>query len=90
MGRPTRITALDELGPTWKLGGWADVPGLHLVLDRGVQVGWVEYGVGGVNRWLAIAQDSYLADGESDQPMWHTTERLAACTVRAAISQGMI
>jgi hypothetical protein len=78
---------LPELGPAWQLAGWEGISTLYLVVRQGLLVGWVEYGVNGMDRWIAVADNSYLVDEHTGQPLWHTSAGHAARTVQLASQQ---
>ena len=89
LGPATHSTPLQEIGPGWELLGWSQVPTLLLVAHEDQEQGWVEHGVGGVNRWLAVAGMSYLVD-RAGQPLWHASPRSAARTVAVALRDGLV
>ncbi|MFI8085342.1 hypothetical protein ACIF6L_31695 [Kitasatospora sp. NPDC086009] len=67
-----------------KLLGWTVQPDVWLVTAEGHTVGWVERGVVGSARWVAVYEGYFLGDPATQEPILHDTPEQAAHTVMKA------
>jgi hypothetical protein len=84
LGLVTSRIPLPELGSSWSLADWAHLPTCHLIPDQGRYVGWIEHGIGGTERWIAVCGDGCLVVEATGRPRWHATAPLAARTLKQA------
>ncbi|MGW2539966.1 hypothetical protein ACWC5I_03625 [Kitasatospora sp. NPDC001574] len=74
-------------GDDWQLLGWTVQPDVWLVTAEGHTVGWVERGVVGPARWVAVYEGYFLGDPATQEPILHDTPEQAAHTVMKAYLQ---
>ncbi|MEU1425335.1 hypothetical protein [Kitasatospora sp. NPDC005751] len=65
-------------GYAWVLSGWTVQPDVLVVLGEGYPVGWVERGLDGGDGWVAVYEDHFLGDPETQRAALHDTPALAA------------
>ncbi|MDH6145256.1 hypothetical protein P3T35_007311 [Kitasatospora sp. GP30] len=79
-------------GDWWSLAGWTVTPNALLVLGEGHQVGWVERGLTGLgapDKWVAVYENHFIGDINTQEAILHDTAEQAAFTVYTAYLQNL-